>query len=127
MSDTQGRPLIHMSRVSLRPRREHARGGKHQPTVWLALHGFQEKPGSVFGSVPVDLQPKAFLLGDKQGCQPCEPAHGTEYTKACPHTVLARRLTGSGGSLPSTEGSSSGWWAVMGEKERGFCQSEVSS
>lgn len=68
-------------------------------------------------SVPVNLQPKAFLLGDRPGCRPCEPAHGKGCPVACPHTVWAQHQTGWDGCLPSTEVFSSEWLANV-EKEQ---------
>lgn len=87
--------------------------GTNQAPLCYSAKFSTKHSASVF-LVPVNLQPEAFPPGDRLGCRPCEPAHGTECTRACPHTVLTQRPTGSGGSLPSTAASSSGRWAGGG-------------
>lgn len=111
------------------PCQDHTYGGKRQPPVLLGLLNFQYKSISGFlFPIPVNLQPEAFLPGDKQGCRPCEPAHGKGCTAACPHTTWAQLPTGWDGSPPSTEEFSSEWLANS-EKEKNkrwlFCQSEI--
>lgn len=105
--------LIRVARSPRRPREDYPRGGGASQVFRLPCQVFRKKRHPCFLPVPVNLQPEASPPGDKQGCRPCEPAHGTEYTKACPRTASARRPTGSGGSLPGTGGFSSARWAAV--------------
>lgn len=61
----------------------------------------------IYLSLPVKLQPKAFLPDGKLVCQPCEQAHGMEYTEAYQHTMLRQPQTGWDVSPLSTVKSSS--------------------
>lgn len=65
----------------------------------------------IYLSLPVKLQPKAFPPDGKPVCQPCEQAHGMEYTKAYQHITLRQPQTGWDVFPLSTVKSSSELWA----------------